>query len=38
MGGFANGGLLSTAAWSTAGVIVGLNGWLLVGAFGEWVA
>jgi manganese transport protein len=37
MGEFANGRLLSAAAWSVAAVIVGLNGWLLVGAVGEWV-
>jgi manganese transport protein len=38
MGEFANGRLLSAAAWSVAAVIVGLNGWLLVGTFREWVA
>jgi manganese transport protein len=37
MGEFANGRLLSAVAWSVAAVIVGLNGWLLVGAVGEWV-
>jgi manganese transport protein len=37
MGEFANGRLLSAAAWSVAAVIVGLNGWLLVGTVGEWV-
>jgi manganese transport protein len=37
MGEFANGRLLSAAAWSVAAVIVGLNGWLLVGAAREWV-
>jgi manganese transport protein len=37
MGEFANGRLLSAAAWSVAAVIVGLNGWLLVGAAGAWV-
>jgi manganese transport protein len=38
MGEFANGRLLSAAAWSVAAVIVGLNGWLLIGTFGEWMA
>ena len=38
MGEFANGRLLSAAAWSVVAVIVGLNGWLLVGTFREWVA
>jgi manganese transport protein len=38
MGEFANGRLLSAGAWAVAAVIVGLNGWLLVGVFGEWVA
>jgi manganese transport protein len=37
MGEFANGWLLSMTAWTVAAVIVGLNGWLLVGAFGERV-
>jgi manganese transport protein len=37
MGDFANGRLLSAAAWSVAAVIVGLNGWLLVGTVGAWV-
>jgi manganese transport protein len=32
MGEFANGPLLSTVAWSVAVLILGLNGWLLVGA------
>jgi manganese transport protein len=38
MGEFANGRLLSAAAWSVAAVIVGLNGWLLVGTFRQWTA
>ncbi len=37
MGQFANGRMLSAAAWSVAAVIVGLNGWLLAGTFREWV-
>jgi manganese transport protein len=36
MGEFANGRLLSAVAWSVAAVIVGLNGWLLVGMAGQW--
>ena len=36
MGEFANGRLLSATAWSVAAVIVGLNGWLLIGTFAEW--
>ena len=38
MGPFTNGRLLGAAAWSVAVVIMGLNGWLLVGAFREWSA
>jgi manganese transport protein len=38
MGEFANGRLLSAGAWAVAAVIVGLNGWLLVGTFREWMA
>ncbi len=38
MGEFANGRVLSAAAWAVAAVIVGLNGWLLVGTFREWMA
>jgi manganese transport protein len=38
MGQFANSRLLSAAAWSVAAVIVGLNGWLLLGTFREWMA
>jgi manganese transport protein len=37
MGPFTNGPLLGAAAWSVALVIMGLNGWLLVGAVGEWL-
>jgi hypothetical protein len=37
MGEFANGRLLSAVAWSVAAVIVGLNGWLLVGVAREWL-
>jgi manganese transport protein len=37
MGEFANGRLLSAAAWGVAAVIVGLNGWLLVGTAEHWV-
>jgi manganese transport protein len=37
MGEFANGRLLSASAWAVAAVIVGLNGWLLVGTVGEWM-
>jgi manganese transport protein len=37
MGDFVNGRLLSTAAWSVTAVIVGLNGWLLMGTLGEWM-
>ncbi len=36
MGQFANGRLLAATAWSVAAVIVGLNGWLLIGTFAEW--
>jgi manganese transport protein len=38
MGAFANGPLLTAAAWGVAIVIAGLNAWLLVGTFREWVA
>ena len=37
MGEFANGRLLSAAAWSAAVVIVGLNGWLLFRTALEWL-
>jgi manganese transport protein len=38
MGEFANGRLLSAAAWTVAAVIVGLNGWLLIGTARMWLA
>jgi manganese transport protein len=38
MGEFANGRLLTALAWLVAVVIIGLNSWLLVGVFREWVA
>jgi manganese transport protein len=38
MGEFANGRVLSAAAWGVAAVIVGLNAWLLVGTAGQWMA
>jgi Mn2+/Fe2+ NRAMP family transporter len=37
LGQFANGRLLSTVARSVAAVIVGLNGWLLLGTSRAWV-
>ncbi|HEU5040550.1 MAG TPA: Nramp family divalent metal transporter, partial [Gemmatimonadales bacterium] len=37
MGRFTNGPLLQAAAWGVAVVIVGLNGWLLVGTAREWL-
>jgi manganese transport protein len=37
MGRFANGPLLSAAAWVVAALILGLNAWLLVGTFREWL-
>jgi manganese transport protein len=37
MGEFANGRLLSATAWSVAAVIIGLNGWLLVGTARAWM-
>jgi manganese transport protein len=37
MGPFTNGPVLSAAAWSVALVIMGLNGWLLVGAVRAWL-
>jgi manganese transport protein len=37
MGEFANGRLLTALAWLVAVVIIGLNSWLLVGVFREWV-
>jgi manganese transport protein len=38
MGRFASGPLLRGAAWTTALVIMGLNLWLLIGTFREWLA
>jgi manganese transport protein len=38
MGVFTNGPVLATAAWVIAAVIIGLNGWLLVGTFREWLS
>ncbi|MGN6393756.1 MAG: Nramp family divalent metal transporter [Gemmatimonadales bacterium] len=38
MGEFANSGLLSGAAWVAAIVIIGLNTWLLIGTFRDWLA
>ncbi|MGQ0702300.1 MAG: Nramp family divalent metal transporter [Gemmatimonadales bacterium] len=37
MGRFVNGRVLRSVAWTVAVVIMGLNAWLLVGAFKEWV-
>jgi manganese transport protein len=37
MGEFANSPLLIGAAWSVATVIVGLNAWLLIGTFRNWL-
>jgi manganese transport protein len=36
MGAFANGPVLTAAAWVVATAIIGLNGWLLIGMFREW--
>ncbi len=38
MGAFANGRLLTASAWSVAVAIMGLNAWLLVGVFRQWLA
>ncbi len=38
MGQFANGRVLTASAWTVAVVIMGLNGWLLLGIFWEWMA
>ncbi len=38
MGVFTNGPVLKTVAWTVATVIMGLNGWLLVGTFREWLS
>jgi manganese transport protein len=38
MGSFANAGWVRVLAWSTAGIIVGLNAWLASQAIGQWLA
>jgi len=38
MGPFTNGPVLKAVAWGVATVIIGLNGWLLVGTFREWLS
>jgi manganese transport protein len=38
MGEFANRWILKSAAWVVAVVIIGLNAWLLLGVFREWLA
>ncbi len=38
MGVFTNGPVLKSIAWGVAVVIIGLNGWLLVGTFGAWLS
>jgi manganese transport protein len=38
MGEFVNSPLLVGAAWTVAAVIMGLNGWLLIGTFRDWLA
>ena len=38
MGVFRNGPLLTAAAWIVATVIIGLNGWLLLGTFRSWLS
>jgi manganese transport protein len=38
MGQFVNGRALATVAWMVAIVIMGLNAWLLLGTFKEWLA
>ena len=38
MGAFTNGPLLRAVAWSVATVIIGLNGWLLLGMMRGWTA
>jgi manganese transport protein len=38
MGVFANGPVLTAVAWAVALVIIALNGWLLIGTFGEWLS
>jgi manganese transport protein len=38
MGAFVNSPVLAGAAWTVAVVILGLNAWLLIGTFREWLA
>ena len=38
MGVFVNSPILAGAAWAVALVIMGLNAWLIVGTFREWLA
>ena len=38
MGEFVNGKLLAGTAWLVAAAIVGLNAWLLIGTFRQWMA
>ena len=38
MGKFVNSPLLAGAAWAVAVVILGLNTWLLIGTFREWLS
>jgi manganese transport protein len=38
MGEFVNSRTLTGVAWTVAAVIIGLNGWLLVGMFGKWLS
>jgi len=38
MGEFVNGRVLAATAWLVAATIVGLNAWLLIGTFREWMA
>jgi manganese transport protein len=38
MGAFVNGLVLKSAAWAVAAIIIGLNCWLLIGTFREWLA
>ncbi len=38
MGHFVNSPLLAGAAWAVAAVIMGLNAWLLIGTFRQWLA
>jgi Mn2+/Fe2+ NRAMP family transporter len=38
MGQFVNSPLLAGLAWTVAVVIMGLNAWLLIGTFRDWLA